>query len=823
MSSFEPTPQRIYRPLISMVTALVIGIAAGVWRPGQFGVALAAALITSLALCIQICRHRWAAIWPVMLCVWGGYLSIQPWLDPVLPDHHLFHFVDKGYWRIHGVVADTPQMKRGRWKFELDASRIVNEEGSHDVCGRAVVTGRGKWPGAKSGDGVVFRGRLRSIRNFSNPGGFDYARFMMLKGIRARVYASARSLKIETVSSSGTAHQRIETMRKKLSARMDVVLGEYEIDTRSLLKALILGDRSGISASLRDDFNRTGVGHVLAISGLHVGMVATVSFALARWLLACIPLMLKMAWVRKVAALISLGPILGYGLLAGLSPSTQRALLMVSVFLLGIWVGRRHDWLNTLALAALAILTIYPPALLSISFQLSFLAVLAIVIGSKRLPGSDITPESSIWEKVRRRLMAFVWVSAMAILGTLPIVLHYFNQVSLIGLVTNLFVVPLVGLWVVPAGLLGTLAGSAILEFTSVFWHTAAFGAQLMLWVVQYASAWPWAAVHCVTPNGLEIGLYYLLAAAVVLRKKWPYGGVAVTVISALCMADVGYWIYQRHGRNALRVTAIDVGQASANLIELPQGGTMLVDGGGFSDNSSFDVGAVIVAPLLWRKKIKTIDLMVLSHANSDHLNGLLYILSHFNVVQVWSNHEPAPSKGYRQWARLLAERKVQHETFDQMATDVVREGVRMEILAPPADFIQRKAAEPWRDLNNNSLVLRICYGDISFLFTGDIMKDAEADLLARTGGNGLQSTVLLVPHHGSRSSSTMDFIRAVAPTEAVISAGWQNRFNFPHPVVLQRLQTVGSRIWCTADNGAVEITSDGKIYAVRTFRPGAP
>lgn len=806
-----------------MVVALVIGIATGAWWPGQFGVALAAALVTTLVLCIQICRHRWATVWPLMLCVWGGYLSIQPWLVPVLPDHHLFHFVDKGHWRIHGMVADTPQIQHGRWKFELAASRIVDKHNSHDVCGRVMVTGRGDWPGAKLGDGVVFRGRLRSIRNFSNPGGFDYARFMMLKGIRARVYASARSLKIETVSSSGTAHQPIEAMREKLSARMDVVLREYEFDTRCLLKTLILGDRSGISATLREDFNRTGVGHVLAISGLHVGMVATVSFALARWLLACIPLFLKMAWVRKGAALVSLGPVLGYGLLAGLSPSTQRAMLMVSVFLLGIWVGRRHDWLNTLALAALVILMIYPPALLSISFQLSFSAVLAIIIGSRSLPGGKITLESPVWEKMRQRLLAFLWVSAMAILGTLPFVLHYFNQVSLIGLVTNLIVVPLVGLLVVPAGLLGTLGTISILEFGSVFWHAAAWGAQMMLWVVQYASAWPWAAVHCVTPNGLEIGLYYLLAAAGVLWKKRPYGIVAVAAIVALWMADVGYWIYQRHGRSELRVTAIDVGQASANLIELPQGGTMLVDGGGFSDNSSFDVGAVIVAPLLWRKKIKTIDLMVLSHANSDHLNGLLYILSHFRVEEVWSNHEPAPTKGYRQWARLLADRNVRHEAFDQMPRDVVREGVRLEILAPPADFIQRKAAEPWRDLNNNSLVLRVCYGDVSFLFTGDIMKETEADLLARTGGKGMQSTVLLVPHHGSRSSSTMGFIRAVAPTEALISAGWQNRFNFPHPAVVQRLQTAGSRIWCTADDGAVEITSDGKVYTVRTFRPSSP
>jgi competence protein ComEC len=817
--SLEGPQTPIYRPLLPMAVAIIMGIALGGGFSGHFGWAVATFLIMAPFVWLHVFRQRRAIVLPLLICACGGYISIQAWLAPDLPDDHIFNFADQGYWRIHGVVSQSAKIQRGRWQFELSAQRIVKKHNTHNVCGRVWVTGRGDWPGAKIGDGVVFRGRLRTIRSFSNPGGFDYKRFMALRRIHARVYASANSFKIESVAPTGGLIQRMDMLRKKLSFRLDAVLSKYESQTVSLVKALVFGDRSGLSSTLRADFNRAGVGHVMAISGLHVGMVATLSFAAARWILSWIPLLLKLAWVRKAAAAISLAPVLGYGILAGLSPSTQRAMLMVTICLLGIWVGRRHDWLNTLALAALVILVIYPPALLSISFQLSFAAVLALIVGAHLMPSVGNFPDFNMWKKMGYRILNFLWISTLAILGTLPLVLHYFNQISLIGLATNLAVVPLVGLVVVPAGLLGTVGELAGIELGGLFWHMAAWGAHAMLWVVHYASSWSWAAVQCVTPNGFEIGLYYLFGAIVLFWKKWPHRAVALAVIVALCGADVGYWIYQRYGREDLRVTAIDVGQAGANLLELPEGFTILVDGGGFSDNAIFDVGDAVIAPLLWQKKITTIDLVVLSHANSDHLNGLLYILKYFDVGEVWSNQEPATTKGYARWSELLTERNILHMDFDQLPRRVVRNGVQLEILAPPVDFLERKQ-ESWRDLNNNSLVLRVCYGDISFLFSGDIEKPGEADLLSRVGRKGLRSTVLLVPHHGSRNSSTMAFLEAVNPREAIISAGWQNRFSFPHNEVLKRLERAGSRIWCTAQTGALVISTDGSSYKISTHRP---
>lgn len=818
----EGPPQPIYRPLLPITISLVMGIAAGAEWPGHFGWTVAAVMMITPVLWFQTFRQRWTVMLPLLACVCGGYVSIQSYLAPDLSNHHVRHYADKGYWRINGVVSQPPKIQYRRWQFELSARQIENQLGIHTVCGRIWVTGRGEWPGAKIGDSVEFRGRLRTIRNFSNPGGFDYRRFMALKRIYTRVYASANSFKIVSVAPSRGIIQKMEALRQELSLRMDAGLSKYAPQAVGLVKALLFGDRSAITPSLRADFNRAGVGHVMAISGLHVGMVATLSFVSARWLLVWIPMLLKLAWVRKTAAVASLVPVLGYGVLAGLSPSTQRAMLMVAVCLLGIWVGRRHDWLNTLATAALVILVIYPPALLSISFQLSFSAVLALIAGSHLVLNIGETTDLELWKKLGRRVMAFLWISTLAILGTLPLVLHYFNQVSLVGLATNLAVVPLVGFVVVPAGLLGTVGVLVGIDAGVLFWHIAVWGAQLMLWVVRYASSWPWAAVQCITPTRFEIGLYYLAGCLALFWNKWPHRAVTLVVIVSLGGLDAGYWVYQRYHRNDMRVTAIDVGQASGNLLELPKGYTVLVDGGGFSDNGIFDVGAAVIAPLLWQKRIETIDLVVLTHANSDHLNGLLYILKYFKVGEVWSNQEPATTKGFAQWSKLLADRDIRHLDFDKLPKRVIRNGVLLEILGPPADFLERKQ-DSWRDSNNNSLVLRVTYDDISFLFSGDIEGPGENDLLSRIGPKGLLSTVLMVPHHGSRNSSTIPFLKAVNPMEAVISAGWQNRFHFPHGEVLKRFGIVGSRIWCTAETGALEISTDGKTYRIGTHRPVLP
>jgi competence protein ComEC len=265
-------------------------------------------------------------------------------------------------------------------------------------------------------------------------------------------------------------------------------------------------------------------------------------------------------------------------------------------------------------------------------------------------------------------------------------------------------------------------------------------------------------------------------------------------------------------------MTVLDVGQGSSALLELPRGPCILVDGGGFYDNR-FDVGARVVGPFLWTKKIATVDIVVLSHPHPDHLNGLLFIVRHFHVKEVWMNGEPVSTEPYREFLAILEREDIRVVGPKGLVETRTINGVSFDVLYPPLDFLERKATEPWRTRNNNSLVLKVSFGDVSFLLPGDIELEAEKELVA-IARDRLKSNVLLVPHHGSKTSSTSGFLTCIGPDVAVVSAGWQNIFRFPHKQVLHRYEKMGSRILRTDLHGAVSVTTDGRGVDVATFLP---
>ncbi|MFC1813877.1 ComEC/Rec2 family competence protein, partial [Thermodesulfobacteriota bacterium] len=264
-----------------------------------------------------------------------------------------------------------------------------------------------------------------------------------------------------------------------------------------------------------------------------------------------------------------------------------------------------------------------------------------------------------------------------------------------------------------------------------------------------------------------------------------------------------------------LKVTIIDVGQGTSALLEIPGGDCLLIDGGGFSDNSIFDVGARIIAPLLWRKKIKTVDTLILSHPNSDHLNGLTYIAQHFNVKSVWSNTEEASTLSYQKFWQTIKQKKIALPGLDDISGPHNMNGVTLKVLYPPKDFIERAETERWRSANNNSLVIKVEFGSTSVLFPGDLKKRAEKELVA-LAGDDLDSAVLISPHHGSKTSSTGSFLDRVKPELVIISSGWKNRFSFPHASVLKRYRRRGYRIFRTDKHGAMVLSTDGQTLTVR-------
>jgi competence protein ComEC len=837
------------RPVIPLTVALIAGIGLGAEAPGWAGAALAVALACGLGMLRCITRDEPAAVLPLLLFVALGYLSLQAWVQPRFPADHVSRFVNSGPWRIVGVVDARPLEFESRSQFVLRVERLESGSDAHQVSGLLRVTAAGEAISLAQGDRIALHSRISPIRNFNNPGGFDFKRSMACRGVWGSAFTRSGGVSLLAHQARDGILERVDMARSAIAARIDQAVSGPEA---AVLKALVMGDPSGISPDIREAFTRTGTSHILAISGLHITIVATIAFGLFRWLLSWMPIALRHAWTRKGAAVLTLLPITLYALIAGFSPSTQRALIMVAVFLLAMLAEREADLLNTLALAATLILCVQPAALFSISFQLSFAAVLAIIFAFERLERRG-TPAASLADddragRIRRGLTAFFGVSLAATWGTLPLGMYYFNNVTFIGLLANCIAIPLMGYLVVAIGLAGTLLGGVSAPAALACYQVSGFLLSQSIALMEWMAQFPYAAIRTVSPSSVEMALFYLLSWAgfyLATDRRLPAPAAGAGSGASVCLprfcveafrraspmrraawavlvcgilgagADAGYWIHQRFGRRDLRVTMIDVGQGSAVLVEMPAGGTALVDGGGFADPAAFDVGARVVAPFLWRRKIASIDTLILTHANSDHANGLVFIADNFHVRELWTNSESRPISGYEALMQTAARRRIAVPGFAGIPRRSMVNGVQVEVLYPPVDFLDRLRKERWRrDENNNSLVTRVALGEVSFLIPGDIKQPAEKELVAMTGAR-LKSTVLIAPHHGSRSSSSEEFLRAAAPAAVLISSAGRPGSGMPHPQVLERYDRQGIRIYRTDRDGAVCVTTDGNEWSV--------
>ena len=834
------------RPVFLLLLGLTAGIVAGRYLPGQGPWLASGALVLGLALtACWLRRSAVSATLPLACMVLLGYLSLQPWMHPAGDARDIRHFIPAKRAEIIAAVAARPVAGNQRLRTVLDLHQIRRAGAWQDVAGRLRLVLRGdSLPPLEQGDRLMLMGKLRAIRNFANPGGFDYVSYLAWQGIHGSLYAKAADVRVVQKAPAGR-WPSFKWLRSRMHGIIDTFpRSRINGDQRALLKALLLGERGGIPRDLKTAFARTGTAHLLAISGLHVGMVAGAVYGLLVFLLGFQHNLLLRAWPRKIAALGAIAMITFYALLSGMAPSTQRALIMASLALAGLVMEREPDLFNLLAWAALAILVWYPPALFTLSFQLSFGAVFWIIFGLHRLRSLLLQkrePElesPALGVRILRWVILSALVTLLATLGTLPLIVRTFNQVSLVGLGCNLLLVPLVGWWVLPLGLLGVGTAFFSVSLAGGLLQAAAVPLGWVCRIVRQVADLPWAAADVVSFSILETACYYLLLGCLLsaigtlgsgeeaagpsppaeLSKNRRRVCIVGGIVLAVALADIGYWVHRRYWADDLRITVLDVGQGAAVVVEAPGGDVILADGGGFADTSTFDIGARVVAPFLRQRKIASVQVLVLTHPNSDHLNGLLYIAEHFNVGEFWSNGQPAATQGYRRLLEIVDQQQIARRLGTHGCESLDFKGLRAEILYPPRDFLKRIAKQPWADSNNNSLVLKLTHGDHSVLVTGDIMAPAERELAA-LAGRALKSTVLIVPHHGSRSSSTPAFLEQVRPRYAIIPCGWRNRYRFPHETVLQRLDRHCQRIFRTDLDGAVTLHSDGRRLTLKAAR----
>ncbi len=789
--------QRSMRPPVPRLVAVALALIIGQLLVGRQLMASGwlLALLSLTVIVLGLWRRGRIAALMVAAFAWGNW-SAQGVLNPSFDRDHITRWCDGVTRVIEARVSEDSSVGPQRGRLRLEVERLGDEGAMQAAQGSVLLTVHDLERQWLASDLVRVPLRLRRPRNFGNPGEFDYESYLARQGIYATAFLGDDSA-LELIDRRPSAGW-LTRWRRGVGSLIDEHLAG---DDRALLRALIIGDTAGLSRPLQQEFTTAGVNHVLSISGLHVGMVATFGYVVWRWLLARSRWLLLRAHVPKLAVAASVIPVLLYAGIAGSSTAMLRSLIMVLIFLGAVLVDRERDLIVSLAAAALLIAVLWPGAPLDISFQLSFMAVLSLVLALERF-----WPWWRQWEerhlvrlrhgpiRFARPVAAYLAVSCAAFAGTAPLAAFHFNQLSLVALLANAVVVPLIGTAAVALGLTAALVYPLSRGLAGVLvwlaWPFLWLG-RLGVWAF---AAIPHAAVRVVTPTVLELGIVYgALFIVMCARGRWRRLGLCAVAIVGGC--DALWWYGARYHRTDLQVTFLSVGQGDSAVVECPGAKVMVIDGGGMG-NGSFDVGERVLAPFLWSHKIAHVDALVMSHPQWDHFGGLTFLARQFSPNEFWSTGERA-SGGVR---------------FAELEQALTEASVRPVIAVPGMDWLCGDARvrvlapeDGVASTNDRSLVVQLQRGPTRLLFTGDIEHGAEAALIASADGQ-LKSTVLKVPHHGSATSSTPAFVAAVAPRLAVVSLGLDNRFGFPAVRTEVTYRTAGVPLLRTDRDGAITV-----------------
>ncbi len=856
--------------------ALGIVLSRALWlRPGV----LLCGLLALAALCVfaalRALRLRWlplAALW-ILAGAWCAEMQPAPAPAPIL-----LHASDGLLRTVEGTVVDAGMVRKEtddiepeketlaqRVDLRLSSLEIINDTEDAQLPADGGVRLTVRWPAANEaalqsfhcGERVRALVRMYPPEVYRDAGAWSRPGYLLNQGI-----TSTASVGIERVERLGIAPGHFFKCRlsewqhessAKLLALPDAMKNfppalRLSGNDAILLTAMITGDRTLLSSSLRAGFERTGSFHMLVVSGLHLAIVS--GFVL--WLLR------KFRVPRVPATLLTIAASCGYALFTGFATPVQRSLWMVSLYLVGRLIFRERSVMNTIGFAALILLCASPSSLFDASFQMTLLAVAVIggiaapmlratvepyrsMAGDLKLVAMDnkIEPRLAQYRVILRMIAkgldravsrwtgwtAFPWCVRMALsvvemlavtavvelAMALPMAV-YFHRITLFALPVNLLILPLL-LVMMPAALLtwaALLAGPGVAAIPGA---AAALVLHFGVWLVRLFSSMRMGDLRIATPTLMQIAVFcLLLAVAMILaaRGRWARRGAWAMMLCAAVVA-----VFPRtmeHPRNALLMEAIDVGQGDSLLLITPDGKTMLVDAGGFGGgaakmNQYFDIGEEVVSEALWARGIRHLDVVALSHAHSDHMGGMPAVLRNFQPEELWVGNNPHVPD----YDALLAEAAALGVRVRQFhAGDAMQLGsAQVRVLAPMASYRPGDAPS-----NDDSMVLRVAYGATSVLLEGDAEAPVEQAMLSEPD---LQSTLLKVGHHGSITSTRPEFLARVAPKWAVISCGLRNPYGHPREEVLNELENADVKTLSTDLNGASCFALDGQRVTARS------
>ncbi|QNB46180.1 DNA internalization-related competence protein ComEC/Rec2 [Thermanaerosceptrum fracticalcis] len=713
-----------------------------------------------------LCFVFFGALWYNLHCLPPD--SYRHWLDEVVEGQ--------------GTVISYPRPGAAGLSFMVDLHRL--SRGEQELPGGIRVLLRTKGDAqVLPGTVVGVRGKLSLPRQARNPGEFDYRQYLANGQIFYQLTTQDNGL---TVISEGQGVRTwLAREREKIASHLAQIIPLKE---RGLLLGVLFGDKSGIPDTDYEAYQRAGVVHLFAVSGLHVGFVLGLVWALLSF------------WeVRPLfRLLLGAGCLTVYFFLVGWTASIVRAIIMALVGLVALTVGKKQDLYTTLALAALIILVANPGELLQTGFQLSFVTTAGLIyltpwLGNLGL-GKILAP------------------AVAAQLAGIPLGAYYFNQISLVAPFLNIIAVGAGGI-IVGLAMIGSILYFVWPPLGDPFF----LGAGGLLYALSEFILWwgrqEWTGLIVPTPPlALIVILYAFLFLAPHLYNFIPYWRsffppvYRQRILTAFIIIGITCFLWPHMGKT--QVVFLDVGQGDSIFIKTPGGKTILLDGGG-TPGSDYSIGKQVLKPFLRRQGLRKIDLVIMSHSDTDHSEGLLEVIPYFNVGQIIVPPLEQGDKVEEALLQVARKRNIPLNSVTAGQYIQVDDQVRLEVLHPDGERI-------WHG-NNKSLVLKLIYQEAEWLLTGDIENEAIAYLLAQK--EDLRADILKLPHHGSISSYSEEFYRQVGPWAVIVSAGI-NKFNHPHPRVRGYFSERGIPFYLTRDNGAIITWSKGRKIEARTFIP---
>lgn len=626
-------------------------------------------------------------------------------------------------------------------------------------------------PSMKYGDSLYIEGEFKQPEEARNYKGYNYKQYLKTK----KIIGTVELEKVKILKSSNGSF--IHNIQKYIR---DTINGTLTDEEGNLLLAILLGDKDKLSEDIQESFKTSNLSHMLAVSGAHVSyIILGLTYVLQNSIIG-----------KKNGKIVCIIFLLAFMAITNFTPSVTRACIMAILTLFSSIIYRKSDVYTNISVAALITLIFNPYSLLDLGFQLSYGGTIGIIIFIKRIQ------EKKSNSKVINYIKQMALVSIYANIIIIPIMMYHFNTVSFTFIISNIMASPILGIIVI-TGFLFIIASITVKPLTRLIAIFIKPILSILIKISQICSKLPFSNILVVTPYMFNVISYYAIILYCIKSKKNNKCKIIICLLIVLILTNFIIYIFPQK----LRIFFIDVGQGDSTLIITPDKKTVLIDGGG---SDSFDVGEKVLLPYLLDRRILKIDYVLISHFDTDHCGGILTIMEKVKVKNIIISEQAEHSENYERFKKLMIHKKIR--LIEVKKGDKIKIGRYSEfkILFPTSRLLSENP------LNNNSIVAQFNYNNFKMLFTGDIEKLAEQQIL-KTEKAEIRADILKVAHHGSKTSSIPEFIKAVRPKIALIGVGKNNTFGHPNQQTIKNLENIKCRIYRTDLQGEIIIKIDQK------------